>query len=56
MQFVKKLGEDSRHVASRFSPSSLVKYGELLEIDTTSTSREELIEELLMQADRAPLL
>ena len=58
VQFCKKLDEDDpgdmRHVVSRLSTSSLVKYGEFLEIDTTSMSREELIEELLMQVDRAP--
>ena len=52
---MKKLDEDKRHVVSRLSTSSLVKYGEFLEIDTTGMSKEELIVELLMQADRAPV-
>ena len=57
---MQKLDEDDpggmRHVVSGHSTSSLVKYGEFLEIDTTSMPREELIEELLLQVDRAPLL
>ena len=56
VQVFKKLGEDKRYVLSRLFTSSLVKYGEFLELDTTSMSREELIEELLLQVDRAPLL
>ena len=54
VQCMKKLGEDKRHVVSRLSTSSLVKYGELLKIDTTTgMSKEELMEEFLMQAYRA---
>ena len=53
---MKKLDEDDpgdmRHVVSRLSTSSLVKYGEFLEIDTTSMSREELIEEFIGKLHR----
>ena len=56
MQFFKKLCEDKRFVVSRLSTSKLVKYFEFLGVDTTSMSRSELIEELLLQIDRAPLL
>jgi len=52
----KKLSKDKRHVVSRLSTSNLVKYFEFLGVDTTSMSRSELIEELLLQIDRAPLL
>ena len=56
VQFFKKLSKEKRHVVSRLSTSILVKYFEFLRVDTTSMSRSELIEELLMQIDRAPLL
>ena len=60
VQCMKKLDEDvpgdMRHVVSRLSTSILVKYFEFLRVDITSMSRSELIEELLLQIDRAPLL
>ena len=56
VQFFKKLSKEKRHVVSRLSTSILVKYFEFLGVDTTSMSRSELIEELLLQVDRVPLL